>query len=429
MRSVDLDYEFSRRKFLAGLGVVGSAVAGGYVLDTWGRPMSVGAATAPKLSGKKHHSVVFIELAGGNDGISTVVPYADPNYRRLRPTLAIDAPIDLDGSVGFHPNLAKLAARYRAGQVAIIERVGYPKNDLSHFASLANWWSAQPGSPGSTGWLGRYLDVTVGFDDPLAGVAIGPGPSPALLGARSFATSISDATGLSPRIPAWVTRPTDLVDAWSKFAPRKADRHTLVGQVQDAVRLTDEARGELERALSASSIASTDDDAITSRAYNGGGTAVDAFDVAARLVTSKQPPKVVYLTNLGDYDTHQGQAQRHPALMTDLDAGIDRFLTTVEAAGVADRVILVTLSEFGRRAQENGSGTDHGAANAQFVIGTRVKGGRYGEPTSLAQLDSRGNLPFAVDFRSVYATALGGWLGVDPEPILGPGFAPQAIFV
>ena len=426
-RAFDLEHELSRRKFLAGLGFAGTVVAGGYALDTWGRPIAAGAAsTTPKLSGKKGHTVVFIELAGGNDGIGTVIPFADANYRRLRPTLAIDNPLDLDGAVGLHPSLAKLAARFRAGQVAIVEGIGYPKNDLSHFASLANWWSGTPGQANSTGWLGRYLDQTVGFSDPLAGVVIGPGPSPALVGARSFATSITDASGLQPAAPAWITNPDTLPETWAKFAPRRADRSTLLGQVQAAVGLTSDARTDLARILSATPTTS-DDDISTAAAYTN-GTPVASLDLAAQLVAAKEPPKVIYVTNIGDYDTHQGQAARQQALHADLDRGLERFFTSVNAAGVADNVIVVTVSEFGRRAQENGSGTDHGAAGVHFIIGSKVKGGRYGQPTTLGTLDSRGNLPMAVDFRQVYATALEGWLGVDAEPILGPGFEPQPVF-
>ena len=427
-RPFDLEQEFSRRKFLAGLGLASSVVAGGYALDTWARPLAAGAAAnAPKVTHKLGHTVVFVELAGGNDGIGTVIPYADPNYRRLRPTLAIDNPIDLDGAVGFHPSLARLADRFRAGQVAIVEGIGYPKNDLSHFASLANWWSGTPGHASATGWLGRYLDRTVGFSDPLAGVVIGPGPSPALLGERSFATSISDAGGLQPDAPAWITSPATLAETWAKFAPRRADRSSLLGQVQAAVGLTSDARAELTRTLSAAPAGAANDNTSAAAAY-GDGTAVASLDLAARLVAAKEPPKVVYVTNLGDYDCQQGQAGRQQALLEDLDGGLERFFTSVEAAGVADKVIVVTLSEFGRRAQENGSGTDHGAASAHFIIGSKVKGGRYGQPTALGTLDARGNLPMAVDFRQVYATALEGWLGVDAEPILGPGFEPQEVF-
>jgi uncharacterized protein (DUF1501 family) len=421
-RAFDLDHELSRRKFLTGVGLAGTVVAGSYVIDTWARPITAAAASnVPKQSAKNRHTVVFVELAGGNDGIGTVIPYTDPNYRQLRPTLAIDNPLDLDGSVGLHPGLARLADRYRAGHVAIVEGIGYPNNDLSHFASIANWWSGTPGQANDTGWLGRYLDQTVGFSDPLAGVVIGPGPSPALVGAKSFATSISDASGLQPDAPAWITNPDTLPEAWAKFAPRRADRSTLLGQVQAAVGLTSDARTDLTNILAAAP--TIVDDTPTAAAYTN-GTPVASLDLAAQLVAAKEPPKVIYVTNIGDYDTHQGQTARQQALHADLDRGLERFFTAVDAAGVADNVIVVTVSEFGRRAQENGSGTDHGAASAHFIIGSKVKGGRYGKPTTLGTLDPRGNLPMTVDFRQMYATALEGWLGVDAQPILGSGFTP-----
>ena len=203
------------------------------------------------------------------------------------------------------------------------------------------------------------------------------------------------------------------------------NRSTLLGQVQRAVGLTSDARVDLSRILSTGPT-SADNDIATAAAYTN-GTPVASLELAAQLVAAKDPPKIVYVTNVGDYDTHQGQTARQQALHADLDEALDRFFTSITAAGVDDNVIVVTLSEFGRRAQENGSGTDHGAASAHFVMGSKVKGGRYGQPTSLATLDSRGNLPMAVDFRQVYATALEGWLGTDAEPILGPGFAPLPV--
>ncbi len=133
---------------------------------------------------------------------------------------------------------------------------------------------------------------------------------------------------------------------------------------------------------------------------------------------------MIYVNGLGDYDTHQGEATRHPALMRDLDAGIDAFLAAVESGGAADRAVVMTVSEFGRRPVENGSGTDHGTAAPHFVIGASVKGGRYGAPPSLTQLDDHGNLLMTTDFRTLYATALQGWLGVDAEPLIGRGFTP-----
>src|SRR5436190_9425059 len=247
----------SRRRFLTGLGVAGTAaVAAGYGLSVWrdGGSPTPGSATLPTVShlgaGHTDRTLVVVELGGGNDGLNTVVPIADPAYRTLRPSLGVTDAIALDDSIGLHPGLGKVAARYQAGQVAIVEGLGYPDPNLSHFASLGYWWSGVPGESGSAGWLGRYLDGTVGYEDPLAAVGIGPMPSPALLGNRSFATSIADATGLQPNLPAWVDTPDDVLAAWARFAPASPDPSTLMGGVQQAIKLTVAARHELTGTLS-----------------------------------------------------------------------------------------------------------------------------------------------------------------------------------
>jgi uncharacterized protein (DUF1501 family) len=144
--------------------------------------------------------------------------------------------------------------------------------------------------------------------------------------------------------------------------------------------------------------------------------------LASQLIRSPVAPRVVYITGVGDFDFHEGQAQRHPALMSELDAGIEAFFTGLGSD--ADRVLLMTTSEFGRRPAENGSGTDHGTANSHFLIGPKVKGGRYGAPATLTKLDATNNLVSTTDFRTLYATGL-QWLGVqDTEHILGGHFAP-----
>ena len=425
------DDRVSRRRFLAGIGAVAGVAVAGRVLDVWGPAGATGTAAASvsrRESGSTGRTLVVVELGGGNDGLNTVVPHADPLYARLRPTLGVKDPIDLDGQIGFDPRLTKLAARYRAGQVAIVEGIGYPDPDLSHFASMAVWWSADPTQRAGTGWLGRYLDTTVGFDNPLAGVVIGTGPSPALLGDRSFSTTIADTTGLQPRLPPWLDRPGDLVAAWSRFAPAHPSTKTLAGRVERAIRLTDEARTRLERDLG--------DPATTPSAPGGSVTGESAADstvvadltLAAELAASADAPRVIYVSTFGDFDTHQGEAQRHPALMQQLDDAIDAFVTRLEGAGAADRAVVMTTSEFGRRPAENGSGTDHGTAAAHLVVGPGVRGGRYGAPPSLAALDADGNPVMTVDLRAYFASMLDGWLGVDPEPVVGAGYAPLPLF-
>ena len=247
----------SRRRFLTGVGIASTAaVAGGYGLSVWrdGGTLSTSSSApattlGPRLAGRDDRTLVVVELAGGNDGLNTVVPMADPAYRTLRPTLGVSNAIALDDAVGLAPELTKLAARYHDGHVAIVEGVGYPDPDLSHFASLAYWWSGAPGVSGTRGWLGRYLDATVGYDDPLAAVGIGPVPSPALLGSRSFATSIADASGLQPQLPSWVDTPDELIAAWSRFAPADVDPTTAMGAIEQAIRSTARARRDLAGTL------------------------------------------------------------------------------------------------------------------------------------------------------------------------------------
>ena len=417
------------------MGAVAGVAVGGRVLDLWSPAAAVASTKVPKLGdGASGRTLVVVELGGGNDGLNTVVPHADPAYRSLRPTLGVTDAIDLDGQIGLDPRLTTLAERYRAGHVAIVEGVGYPDPELSHFASMAVWWSADPDRRGGSGWLGRYLDGTVGFDDPLAGIVIGTGPSPALSGDASFATSIADGSGLQPRLPGWIDRPDDLMTAWSRFAPTHASGRTLTGGIERAIRSTRDARRELGRDLTgAPSPAPAQGAGSAAPSASGRSQAANAavvadLTLAARLVAAEDPPRVVYVSTFGDFDTHQGEAQRHPLLMQQLDAGIDAFLSTIDAAGAADRAVLVTTSEFGRRVAENGGGTDHGTAAPHFVVGSSVKGGRFGVAPDLAKLDGDGNLPLGLDLRTYFATLLQGWLGVDPEPVVGKGFPPLPIF-
>ncbi|MEX0666584.1 MAG: DUF1501 domain-containing protein [Acidimicrobiia bacterium] len=438
----------SRRDFLRRLGVgTATAVGAGYGLSVWGglsegklgdTPAAASTRVGQVNADTNGHTLVIVELGGGNDGLNTVVPLQDGRYRDLRPTLGVTDAIDLDGEVGLHPSLPKLASRYGNGHVAVIEGLGYDDADLSHFGSFAIWWSAKGGTGGG-GWLGAYLDGTVGFDDPLAAISIGPGPSPALIGRASFATTIADASGLQPRVPAWLDSTgqdvDDLIAAWSDVKPAHVDTTTLVGQVQRAVGLTVKARTKLDHSLEPESSAAR---SPTSRAERGPGrpgyqdTSVgDSLLLAAELVQSPARPRIVYINGVGDFDTHQGQAERHPVLLEQLDEGIDGFFSALDKSAdqqVADRVVLMTVSEFGRRPQENGSGTDHGTANVHFVVGPKVKGGRYGEPASLTHLDEDGNLRHTDDFRRHYASGL-RWLGVeDTTPVLGDDYKAFPMF-
>ena len=414
----------TRRRFLAALGasVAGVAVAG-YGISVWGRhptaPITNPTATptpAPGAFGSTTgRTLVVVEMGGGNDGLNTVVPHADPRYHDLRGDLAITEPLPLDDEIGLHPALGFLADEYAAGRLAIVEGVGYPDPDLSHFASMATWWAGAPGATATTGWLGRYLDGTVGGDVPLAAVSIGPGPTPALLGDRIFQVSIRDLSGLAPHLPPWIDSTDELFGMWQGFAPAIEDPGTLLGRVRGAITATIDAAAALDEVL-------PDGGPSTPERRRGRSDLETSMAVAAALVVGPEPPAVVYVHGWGDFDTHEGQAARHEELMTSLDSALAGFFATVSEAGAADRVVVMTTSEFGRRAASNGSGTDHGTASVQFLLGAPVAGGRYGEAPSLTDLDRRGNPVHTVDYRSVYASVLTGWFEADAESILGGDF-------
>lgn len=365
------------------------------------------------LGGRDDRTLVILELGGGNDGLNMVIPYANNAYYDLRPNIGIRDPLDLDGSIGLHPNLTAIASQYAAGNAAVIEGVGYPNPNLSHFESMETWWSGTNKPNSETGWIGRYLDGTVGYDDLLAGITVGPGPSRAMLGAGSFVVNIQDAGGLSSQVPWWIDEEGDFFAMWGGFAPVDVPLGELT-PVERAIGATVRANTRLSEGLRPLQTAVENGDIPEDEQW----TIQGQLRLAANLITAGVAPRVIYLHGMGDFDTHENLIARQAALMTDINNGIKIFYEIIDTAGASDDVILMTTSEFGRRADENGEGTDHGTAASQFIIGKSVAGGRYGEQPSLTRLDPDGNLVHTVDFRSTFATVLDDWLGVDHSPVL-----------
>lgn len=419
----------TRRHFIAGLGAtILTAACGGRRVSVFGPDPTapdaaavptIPAGTFPRLTDR---TLVVVELGGGNDGFATVVPHQSGRLRDLRRSTFVDDAVDLDGEVGLHPALATVAAQYGAGTVAIVEGVGAPKPDLSHFVSMRRWWDGTH-QPDHTGWLGRYLDGAAGYDDLLAGITIGYGPSQAMLGRGSFVVNIAGPEGLAAEWPWWIDEPDELLAAWAGFAPVGMPLAELT-PLQRAISSTVEAQRRLESGLAPLRSALEAD----GEEFWELDELVGQLTLAAGLITSGVGPQVIFVHGAGDFDTHEDQRSRHGELLTALDRGLAGFWSALGDAGMADRAVVMTTSEFGRRPEDNDGGTDHGTAGAHFVMGPAVAGGRYGEAPSLDRLDDEGNPVHTVDYRSLYATVLDGWLEAPAAEILHRDYETLPLF-
>ncbi len=364
--------DFLRAGLVFGAGAAGLAAGYAAVPDAFAR-----AVYAAKSNGVSNDRVlVMIQLAGGNDGLRTVVPLQDTRLHDLRPKLAamsVDAALPITGDLGLNQNLKGIKALWDQGKVAIVEGVGYPNPTFSHFESIRIWETGDPSRRQVDGWLGRTLARSYdSFGHPLTGCACG-------------ATDVPGAL-------------RDLQATLTVINNQKAFGFTGGTEVEAAV-------GALYRG--------------TPGIY---GALFDTAMATARDSVTATGVKLLHVT-LGGFDTHYTELNRHDDLMAYLDSAVSAFYQDLSAHGVADRVLVATWSEFGRRARENASGgTDHGAAAPLILIGGPVKGGIYGQSPSLTDLDPTGNLKYQVDFRSVYQEILGGHLGADPREILGAGF-------
>ncbi|MBX3284571.1 MAG: DUF1501 domain-containing protein [Actinobacteria bacterium] len=407
------DLDLSRRSFVglaAGGALAGAAAWAGLVES------AVAAGAEATAAGKvaTDRVLVVVQEGGGNDGLNTVVPITG-RYHDLRPTLGLadSSLVRLTGETGYglHPSLKPLAALWGAKQLSIVQGVGYPDNSRSHFQALDSWWSATPGRAATTGWLGRWLDATSTGADPLRAVSIGGG-NPALRAARSPSTAIVDPAGFSLAAPPGVSA-AKLAAALVRCASpvegggmRAAAQRAIATASDVAERV---AAADLDRALPA-----VPADAGSGEYVAGDVTA--GLQVAANLIAANLGTRVI-VVNAGGFDTHANQATTHRALLADLGGGIARFQQAVAKSGQAARVLLVTTSEFGRRARENGSGTDHGNGGTHLVVGPGVKGSIVGTP-NLAKLDPQGDVAASIDVRSLYAIAL-SWLGGPVDEVLG----------
>ena len=382
------------------------------------------AATAPHFLGvsslfaqdpDNDRILVVVQLSGGNDGLSTVVPHGDPEYYKARRAAAIAQKdvLKLGDHSGFHPELKRLHALYKAGGVAIVQGASYPNPSRSHFRSMDVWHTGDVRGRGvDTGWLGRAIDARCpGVEDPKLTVNLGA-TIPYALEARVHKPLSFDA----PERYAWTGNPRDKRDFEKLNEPVNSDN-----QISWLHRVAVDARSSSEEIRRAAR------DYRPAVEYAGGGRgrrsslSGDLRTIAAMIKAGLSTR--IYYASLGGFDTHNNQRARHDNLMRQLDAGLGSFLADLKKQGLSDRVLVVVFSEFGRRVKENGSaGTDHGVAGPLFLLGDHAKGGLHARHPSLTDLD-KGDLKMSVDFRRVYAAVLDDWMSIASDRVLGRRYA------
>lgn len=359
--------------------------------------------TGRRLDGAVDSRVlVLVDLQGGNDGLSTLVPASSGRYYDLRPDLAVEDPLAIDDEVGLHPNLERL---HRRG-VAVVEGVGPVDGDLSHFAMSARWERGDVDGTKTlrSGFLGRLAD-TLDQGSPLVGASMG-GPTPWLTNATAATLSLGGRNDL------WFLQPTDWDEASAfqaglrRLGEGREGRAGLIGQSHTqlldlAAALPDESDEEID---------------WQQPMLSEGGELGQQLFLAADLIEADLGMRVVY-TRIGGFDTHDSHAWEHPQLMGQIDAAIDGFLERMQVAGRSNDVLVATTSEFGRRVPENGRGLDHGSASTMLLAGA-VTPGRFGEPSPLDDLDDDDNLRVTVPFDRYLGTLAESWLGVEAASVL-----------
>jgi uncharacterized protein (DUF1501 family) len=413
-----------RRRFLFGAAGGLVSVYGAGRVGLGGEALSAGVAEAAATQRSDSPILVSIFLAGGIDALSVLAPLADPTYARLRPTLAVSAsdstPFSEDPSLAWGPAAAPLARLHDAGKLIVMPGSGYTGEDMSHFTSRHYWEVGALDTSARTGWLGRYLDQVGSATNPLQGLSMDSAMNPTLATSRHPVAAIDRPENFSLWIPGtWGTVFEEALDAAARLGDAQGtapDR--AIAQVASAASEV----GAVRRALRPFATADG------SAAYTSpvpyptlsGSDFPQRLAGLAAMIAAGLPLRCVALTPETQFDTHANQAQTFSQDVPAIMGAIAAFQGDLEVRGLDGRVLIHVWSEFGRRAAENNSGTDHGAAGLSMLIGSRVTGRMVGEFPSLQNLDATGNQRVNVDFRGVYASLLEQWFDHDAAAII-PG--------
>jgi uncharacterized protein (DUF1501 family) len=376
------------------------------------------AAPAADKPGAKDTILVVVELTGGNDGLNTVIPFKDAEYAKLRPTLRQpqDRIKKLNDELGLHPSLTGLADLLHDNALCVVQGVGYPNPTQSHFRSMDIWQTASVAENVSEGWLGKTLKALPGV--PSFHLKSDNEPSPLAL------------DGAPARVPSIKTlEEFQLQVAAASGADKKEQRDLIEGAAQSrgGGNLLDFVQRTASNTYASSRRLQEIGKNYQPKATYPNTPLAGRLKLAAQLIDAGLGARLFYVAH-GNFDTHATQAPAHANLLSQLSEAVTAFFKDLSARGQRDRVLLMTFSEFGRRAKENGSrGTDHGSAAPMFLIGGKVKPGLVGTHPSLTKLEL-GNLKHHTDFRQVYAAILDKWLGVASKDVLGGEFKPVEIF-
>ena len=368
-------------------------------------------------SSKKDPVLVILQLSGGNDGLNTIVPYGDPLYVENRPAVRVseDNVLPINDSVGFHPSIGPLKDLYDNGKVAIIQGVGYPNPNRSHFRSMDIWHTCQPDKVGTEGWVGRAIrEMDPASENVLTGVNLGRGLPRALVAPEVPVASVGNLETYGVLSGIEEDQRGEALDIFSRMYSPAIGR----GPVVDYLSQTG------SDALKGADILSTAPEKYSSSVEYGNNTVAQYMRNIAQVHLADLGTRVLYTTApYNSFDTHAGQMTSHAALWTDASNAIKDFYEDLKEHQASDNLVLLVFTEFGRRVHDNGSGTDHGSGGIAFVVGDPVNGGLYGEYPSLAPEHLlEGDLKYNNDFRGLYATLLERWMGLDSNSIVGGAF-------
>ena len=369
-------------------------------------------------SEKKDTVLVVLQLAGGNDALNTIIPYGDPLYMDNRPNVRIseDQVVPLNDYIGFNPAMGPIKELYDEGKVAIIQGIGYPTPNRSHFRSMDIWHTCEPEKVGSEGWLGRAIQqIDPNKENVLTGVNFGRGLPRAFVmpGVPVASVGNLETYGVLTGIEGEDQR-AEALEVFSNIYSPAIGR----GMVMDYLSQTG------MDALKGADILSTAPELYSSTVEYAGNSVAQYLRNIAQVHLANLGTRILYTTApYNSFDTHAAQPATHQRLWTEVSNAVNDFYQDLKEHNASENVVLLLFTEFGRRVHDNGSGTDHGAGGLSFIIGDAVKGGLYGEYPSLApgELDE-GDLKFNNDFRSTYATLIEKWMGLDSKPVVGGSF-------